>query len=262
MRPKKSLGQNFLIDKNKIREIVNAIPQKEISTIVEVGPGKGAITISLIEASKEVIAIEIDLDMVNLLNETINSNNFELIHRNVLDLTWDEILKGKSNIQFVSNLPYYISTKIMFKVAQDKRFDSMSVMLQKELVDRIFSKTNNKSYGRLTVAIGSIFTLEKRINVSAGCFYPKPKVDSGFIILKRKEFFDFDIKDYLHFIKCSFAMKRKTLINSLKTSNYTYYPLVLDFFRKNNIRDNTRSEEVEIDTFMEIYRHILEIKLP
>jgi len=100
----------------------------------------------------------------------------------------------------------------MFKVAYDERFDSMSVMLQKELIDRIFAKLKTKAYGRLTVSIGSLFYLRKKILVPAGCFYPKPKVDSGFIVLERKKI-DFDIDDYLIFIKHAFALKRKTFIN-------------------------------------------------
>ncbi|NQX83130.1 MAG: ribosomal RNA small subunit methyltransferase A [Mycoplasmataceae bacterium] len=252
MNSKKTLGQNFLIDKNKINSIVDSIPFLENSTILEVGPGRGALTKPLVEKAKEVISIEIDENMISVLKKTIIKNNFTLIHKDILDIEWDDVIKNKKSIQFVSNLPYYISTKIMFKVAYDNRFDSMSVMLQKELVDRIFSKTNFKTYGRLTVSIGSLFSLEKKINVPAGCFKPKPKVDSGFIVLKRRKF-NFDIDDYLFFIKCSFAMKRKTLINSLKKSNYEFSDLVLKYLIKNNIKINIRSEEIEIKTFLKIF---------
>jgi len=143
----------------------------------------------------------------------------------------------------------------MFKVAYDERFDSMSVMLQKELIDRIFAKLKTKAYGRLTVSIGSLFYLRKKILVPAGCFYPKPKVDSGFIVLERKKI-DFDIDDYLIFIKHAFALKRKTFINSLKKSNYEKVDKVLDFFKKNDLNLNIRSEEISIDLFLNIYKSL------
>ncbi len=252
-KAKKTLGQNFLVDKNKIKSIVESIPNLNESTILEVGPGKGAITKPLVENAKKVIAIEIDSDMIEILENEISAENFMLINKDVLDVEWDEIINEKRNIQFVSNLPYYISTKIMFKVAKDYRFDSMSVMLQKELVDRIFSKPNNKSYGRLTVAIGSLFNLEKRINVPAGCFSPKPNVDSGFIVLSRRNDINFDIDDYLSFIKHSFSMKRKTFLNSLKMSGFKLVDKVKEYLLENDIKLNIRAEEINIDTFIKIY---------
>lgn len=249
---KKVLGQNFLVDQNKIKLIVNSIPNLKNSTIVEVGPGRGALTKPMVEIAKKVIAIEIDEDMINILNETITKENFHLINKDILDINWDDILKEKNEIQFVSNLPYYISTKIMFKVAQDTRFDSMSIMLQKELVDRIFANINTKMYGRLTVAIGSIFNLEKRINVPAGCFIPKPNVDSGFIVLTRKTI-NFNLENYLLFIKAAFSAKRKTLLNSLKNGNFEKVNEIREYLIKNNIKENVRSEEIEINTFIDMF---------
>lgn len=257
MEAKKQLGQNFLTDPNKINSIVNSIPNLEKSIIVEVGPGRGAITKLLVEKAKEVIAIEIDSDMIEILNNQIKSKNFTLINKDVLDISWNEILLNKTgDIQFVSNLPYYIATKIIFKVAYDNRFKSLSVMLQKELIVRIFAKMNTRSYGRLTVSIGSLFDLEKRIDVPAGCFTPKPNVDSGFIVLKKKEI-DFDIDDYLNFIKHCFAMKRKTLLNSLKKSNFDKVENVLDYLNNNNIPLNIRSEQISIEMFKDIYKNII-----
>ncbi len=252
---KKVLGQNFLTDQNKIKKIVDSIPGLETSTVLEVGPGTGAITKPLSQRAKELIAIEIDEDMIDILNDSIKSDNFTLINKDILNVEWDEVIEGKDNIQFVSNLPYYISTKIMFKVAYDKRFSSMSVMLQKELVDRIFASSNNKLYGRLTVSINSLYELVEKISVPAGCFTPKPNVDSGFIVLKRKET-DFDVDDYLKFIKHSFAMKRKTLLNSLTKSGYPKSDQVKQYLIDNEMNLSIRSEQIEVEDFINIYKYI------
>ncbi len=252
---KKVLGQNFLTDQNKIKAIVDSIPNLETSTVVEVGPGRGAITKPLSERAKELIAIEIDEDMMDILDDAINSETFTLINKDILEVEWDEVIEGKSGIQFVSNLPYYISTKIMFKVAYDERFESMSVMLQKELVDRIFADPKQRLYGRLTVSINSLYDLVKKINVPSGCFNPKPNVDSGFIVLKRKNV-SFNIDDYLKFIKHAFSMKRKTLMNSLNKSGFGKSDKVKEYLELNNINLAIRAEAIPVSTFIDIYEFI------
>ncbi|MFV0473055.1 MAG: 16S rRNA (adenine(1518)-N(6)/adenine(1519)-N(6))-dimethyltransferase RsmA [Pikeienuella sp.] len=256
IKAKKVLGQNFLVDKNKVNKIIDSIPELETSTIVEVGPGTGALTVPLSERAKKLISIELDTDMIQILEDKIKSDNFTLLNNDILDVDFNDILGDIKHVQFVSNLPYYISTKIMFKVAYDLRFDSMSVMLQKELVNRIFAKKNTKEYGRLTVSIGSLFELVTKIDVPATCFKPKPNVDSGFIVLKRKDTNISNIDDYLSFIKASFANKRKTLINSLKNSNFNRLESVQKYLIDHNIKENIRSEEISIDTFIDIYQNI------
>ncbi len=259
MKAKKILGQNFLVDQNKINEIINSIPNLNESIIIEVGPGKGALTKPLLASAKKVIAIEIDEDMIFVLKNDLNSENFELINKDILDINLSKTLRKYEGqaIQFVSNLPYYISTKIMFKFARNENINSMSIMLQKELVDRIFAKHCSKTYGRLTVAIGSLFNLDKKINVPAGCFIPKPNVDSGFIVLSRRNDINFDIDDYLSFIKDAFSMKRKTLLNSLKKSNFDRLERVKEYLVKNNLNLNIRAEEIPVNDFIKIYHFLI-----
>ncbi len=252
---KKNLGQNFLIDQNKINKIISSIPNLNEFTVIEVGPGKGALTTKLVAKALKVIAIEIDLDMINILNQNITNDNFKLIHQNVLEINWNNFLKNETKVQFISNLPYYISTKILFDAIEYNNFEYISVMLQKELVDRIFAKLNSRMYGRLTVAINTFYELTKKIDVSANCFNPKPNVDSSFIVLKRKNI-DLDIKDFLNFIKHSFALKRKTFLNSLLISNFKKVDQVKKYLRDNEINLLVRAEEISVSEFIEIYKNL------
>lgn len=254
INPKKVLGQNFLTDKNKIKEIVDSIPNLENSNVIEVGPGMGSITFPIAEKAKNIKVIEIDKDLIPVLEEK-KTSNMEIINNDILKVDWDDVLEDWNEVNFVSNLPYYISTKIMFKVASEPRFKTMSVMLQKELVDRIFANINTRSYGRLTVAINSIYNLKKKINVPAACFNPKPNVESGFIVLERKEI-DFELDEYLKFIKAAFANKRKTLINSLKNSNFEKVDQVKSILEEKSIDLNARAESIDVETYIDIWKRI------
>ena len=215
---KKNLGQNFLTDKNKVREIISALNLNEDSKVIEVGPGRGALTKDIFEITKNFTVIEIDDDLIDDL-KTYDGMN--VIHDDVLKVNLKELAKDET--VFVSNLPYYISSKILFKVLENKNFVSANVMLQKELVDRIYAEPNTKTYGRLSVAIRTFFDVEKIIKVPKTCFSPAPNVESAFIILKRKEDFTEHRNEYLDFIKVSFAQKRKKWLNSLKNNNFEFY---------------------------------------
>ncbi len=253
MQTKKSLGQNFLTDKNKVKEIIKAIPNLSTTTIFEVGPGKGALTFSLLKEAKKVIALELDENLVSFLKKEITNSNFILLQGDIL--TFDLLTLKDKKLLFISNLPYYISTKIIFKIVLDPRFEYVNIMLQKELVDRILAKPKSRAYGRLSVAINSLFEFETKINVPAECFSPKPKVDSGFIILKRKPI-DFEIEPYLNFIKDCFANKRKKLLNSLKNSNSSYQNAVQNYLIENNLNLNLRAEEISITDFLKMWKEI------
>ncbi len=254
MKAKKSLGQNFLTDKNKINAIVNALPNLADFTVVEVGPGTGAVTKKIVDMAKQIIAIEIDTDMIDILNE-IENNNFKLINEDILKINWEDILPKKGNLQFISNLPYYISTKIMFKVALEPRFEYMSIMLQKELVDRIVANPGTRTFGRLSVSVNSLFQLEEKIKVPRGSFSPAPNVDSVFIVLKRKDI-NFDVEKYFNFIKAAFGLKRKTLINSLKKYSPEIVNDVLIELEKRDIKINIRAEQIDVDTYISIFNSI------
>lgn len=257
LKPKKNLGQNFLVDKNKINEIINILPNLKNKTIIEIGPGTGNLTNKLLENSNKVIAIEIDQDMINLIknNQIINKRNLILIHSDILKINLNKLIVNENDVYLISNLPYYISTKIIFEMFKYPKISIFAIMLQKELVDRIFANSNTKKYGRLTIAIGSLFSLEKKINVPKECFKPIPKVDSGFIILKRKKI-NFDYNLFLLFIKDCFAKKRKTLLNSLKITENPYFEFVKLYLIRNKFKLNIRAEQILIEDYLKIWKEI------
>lgn len=249
MQAKKHFGQNFLTDKNKVNEIINSLGLDKDTKVIEVGPGMGALTYDIAERVKSIIAIEIDPDMVAILNE---SETLKVLESDVLEVDFKEMVKEET--QFISNLPYYISSKILFKVLEHNLFTKVSVMMQKELVDRIYADYNNKEYGRLSVAIRSFFDVEKIIKVPRNCFTPAPNVESAFIILNRVDNNIEDRRAYLTFIKHSFAQKRKKWLNSLKNMNSAYYEKAKVWIEENGKSESIRAEQINVDEFIQMWK--------
>lgn len=260
---KKNLGQNFLIDKNKIKQIILFFDNIKVSSkntnvykILEVGPGSGALTSFLDSDDKnEVIAIEIDNELIPILNEK-NFKRTKIINEDFLKVDLNNIYNENDEINFISNLPYYISTKIIFNILNDLRFKTISIMMQKELGERIFSKHGNKTYGRISVAIQTFFKFEKKIVIPKTQFKPQPKVDSVFLTFTRKNNTVIEIEEYLYFIKCCFANKRKTLLNSLKNTNYSYIEKVIEFLEEEKINLKIRAEDISVEIYINIWNYI------
>lgn len=252
---KKSLGQNFLVDKNKIREIIKVIPNiNDKNVFLELGPGKGALTKEILLKGNQLIAIEIDKELIDYLKNNLDNKNLYLIHDDFLKIDLEKLLKKYKEVNFVSNLPYYISTKIIFKILQIDKINNLSIMLQKEIVDRIEAKPKTKSYGRLSVSINTFFSIKKVIKVSKNSFFPSPKIDSKFIVLEKRNI-NIDKEKYLAFIKQAFANKRKTLLNSLK-ANETFFEKIKEFIIKENLDPKVRAEEISINTFLSMWDYI------
>lgn len=251
-KAKKQLGQNFLTDTNKVNEIVKSLHIAN-KHVLEIGPGYGAMTLPMSKVAKTITAFEIDKDVIDFFEEN-KVSNLELIHQDFLKTT---DLDRFNDYVFVSNLPYYISTKILFRVIDETTIKSVNVMLQKELITRIISIHNKKTYGRLSVMIQSLFDITSKISVPSQCFTPSPKVESGFISLSRKE--DSDIsstKDYSAFVAACFKSKRKTLLNSLKDASFTKVNLVKAYLELNDYKDNIRAEQLAPNEFIEIYKKL------
>lgn len=264
---KKSLGQNFLTDGNYIRKIVDALDLRKNELVIEIGPGRGALTEHLIEKAGKVIAVELDSDLIPVLNETFGRNeNFQLIESDALKIDFSKLAKTEdqnSKAKLVANLPYYISTAILQHLATYREnFSELVLMLQKEVVERITAEPGNSERGFLTVLIESFFESEKLFDVSPNAFRPAPKVWSAVVKLTPKEnsFTDFETeKLFKETISACFAQKRKTISNNLK--NYLKDKNETDKVLTNSeIEQNRRAETLSVEEWKRIVSEIKTIR--
>jgi 16S rRNA (adenine1518-N6/adenine1519-N6)-dimethyltransferase len=221
IRARKRFGQHFLHDPGVLRRIVDAIDPVAGERIVEIGPGRGALTLPLLERCGRVEAIEIDRDLATLLVARAQGQGELLIHRaDVLDVDIRDLHGGGAKLRVCGNLPYNISTPLLFHllVSRDVIAD-MHFMLQKEVVDRIVAPPGGKSYGRLTVMLAAACSAEALFRVGRGAFQPPPAVDSTVVRLVPHAGEPFPLPDPARFarlVAAAFSMRRKTLRNSLR----------------------------------------------
>ena len=225
IRLTKSLGQNFLTDINIVKKIVDSADVTEDDVIIEVGPGIGTMTLELAKRAKKVIAIEIDKRLIPVLEDSLsNFSNVQIINMDVMKVDINAIISENegSNIKIVANLPYYITTPIIMKFLEEEtNVDIMVFMIQKEVAQRIVAQPGSKDYGSLSVAVQYYSKPEKVFDVSPHCFVPQPDVDSTVIKLvinKQPPVELLDKSMFFKTVKCSFAQRRKTLINALYNS--------------------------------------------
>ena len=220
IKAKKSLGQNFLIDKNIIKSIVNVGDIKKNNVILEVGPGTGNLTEYILKKKpKKIFVIEKDSNLVNLLNGKF-SDKINILNRDILKFDLNNISKEK--IIIFGNLPYNISTKILTQwittPEKFKCYKKLILMFQKEVADRILAKTNSRNYGRLSIISNWRLNIKKEFNISPQCFFPKPKVDSTLLsFVPKKEFYYIKNPENLEKItRIFFNQRRKMIKNPLR----------------------------------------------
>ena len=252
---KKNLGQNFLQDKNIIDKIVNAPDYGDNNLVIEIGPGAGALTKELLKKVDRAILYEVDTRLEKILNKELSTFvNYELIFDDFLnrDVNKDISEYDFDNLYIVANLPYYITTPIITKIINDKiPTNEIVIMIQKEVADRFSAKPGSKEYGQITVFLNYFFDIDNVCNVSKNCFFPKPKVDSAVIKMKRKESNDY-IKNFDVFnrlVKDSFRFKRKTIKNNLVGYDLD---IINNILTKYGFDINTRSENIPYNVFVEI----------
>ncbi len=209
-------SQNFLIDDTKIDEIINSLPLNDIEQIVEIGPGLGSLTSKLITLGKEVVAIDVDRDMINVLSKEFNeAKNLKIIQENFLNT--DLNVFHVKHVSYIGNLPYSITSKIIKKVVSDDEFVSFNFMVQKELVSKLIFKESSTNNNALSTYIALRGDLHIVTELNPGMFYPPPKVYSTFLRFDLKN--NFYNSDAYKVIEDVFKTPRKNIMNNIKNSS-------------------------------------------
>lgn len=256
MDPKKKFGQNFITDTNLINKIVSS-SKIDDKNVIEVGPGRGALTKELAKRAKMVIAYEIDKDLTIYLDELVrNNDNLEVIYKDFLSIDF----KSDKKWELIGNLPYYITTPILFKFLENNVYNSATIMVQKEVGERLISKPNSKKYNALSVIVQYLTNVERVANVSKKLFFPVPKVDSVVIRLEKKNNREIPLEkeqDFLRFVKACFTQKRKTLANNLTESYNQNKEAINALLRVNQFIESVRAEQLSLNDFINLFNQII-----
>lgn len=251
----KAYGQNFIFDKNFLRSIVEDIEND--SNILEIGPGAGTLTSILCEKAKHIACFEIDKNLKPILEENLqNFSNYEIIWGDILKFTMEEIESYfDSQYEMVANLPYYITTPIIFKFLENAtKLKSMTIMVQYEVAERLVAKAGTKEYGAITPAIDYRANAKIIKKVNRNMFTPAPNVDSAIVridFVKNK----FDISDTKVLddtIKAVFAMRRKTIENNLKSYFKLSGDIIKEILEKANISPSLRGEKLTTEELVKL----------
>ncbi|RMC40152.1 16S rRNA (adenine(1518)-N(6)/adenine(1519)-N(6))-dimethyltransferase RsmA [Lactobacillus sp. ESL0233] len=270
LRAKKNLGQNFLVDLDALEGIVQAAEIKSNDQVIEIGPGIGSLTEQLLLAGAKVFAYEVDETLPEILQNELPAKingvpikeRFKLMIKDILkaDFATDlaDFFDLTQPVKVVANLPYYITTPIIFFLNDTKlNFSSLTLMMQKEVAERLSAHPATKEYGPLTISVQTQMKVNLALQVKSKSFIPRPKVDSSVVVLQPlpKKTDVGNIKHFNWVVKCCFAQRRKTLNNNLKT-------LIPNTFQREALISNlgvdlhTRPEQLTIDQFVDLARAI------
>ena len=262
----KKFGQNFLIDSNILESIVSAADITKDDFVLEIGPGIGTMTQYLCEAARQVVAVEIDKMLIPILKDTLSEyDNVEVINQDVLKLDIKALAQEKNNgkpIKVVANLPYYITTPIIMKLLEEKLdIQSITVMIQKEVADRLIEIPGGKNTGAITHTVYYYCESEKIMEVPNSSFIPEPEVTSEVIKLKLRDKPAVEIENpkvMFMIIKSAFMQRRKTLLNALTNAKvFLNKEEGLKILKKVNLNENVRAEELSIQDFANLTKNIV-----
>lgn len=253
----KSYGQNFLINQNIIDSIIEKANVNKNDLIIEIGPGLGSLTSPLLENAGKVICIELDPKMITILKDRFSLyENFELINKDVLKVDLKELINSNSQFKsakVVANLPYYITTPIIMKLLEDKlNLESITVMVQKEVAERLAEEPGSKDTGAITYSINYYTNPQIVLDVPKDCFLPSPKVDSAVIkldVLKEPKIKLLDESLFFKVVKYAFLQKRKTLINSISSSGLVDKMFLEKMLNDLKIDVRVRAEQLTLEQF-------------
>ena len=266
----KKFGQNFLIDSNVLESIIRGAEITKDDFVLEIGPGIGTMTQYLCEAARQVVAVEIDKMVIPILEDTLSEyDNVEVINQDVLKVDIKSLAEEKNNgkpIKVVANLPYYITTPIIMGLFESGvPIDSITIMVQKEVADRMQTGPGSKDYGALSLAVQYYATAKVILNVSATCFMPRPNVDSAVIKLTRHKEPTVNVADeklMFKIIRASFNQRRKTLVNGLKNSPELSFSKeqIVKAIEKIGKPETIRGEALTLEEFAELANAFTELK--
>ena len=264
IKANKSLGQNFLISEEVVNKIVESSNITKKDLVIEIGPGLGTLTKELLDSANKVICVELDKRMVEILKDRFKLySNFELLNQDILKTDLKNIIEKEKqskeieNVKIVANLPYYITTPIIMKLLEEKLdLESITVMIQKEVADRLTAIPGGKNTGAITYSVYYYAEAKEIMEVPSYSFIPEPEVTSEVIQLKvRKELKVKTQNEKMMFkiIKNSFTQRRKTLLNALtNTKIFKEKNTGIEILKKLNISENARAEELTLEQFAQI----------
>jgi 16S rRNA (adenine1518-N6/adenine1519-N6)-dimethyltransferase len=255
---KKRLGQHFLVDPNILNKVVRAAQVGREDVVLEVGPGLGQMTLALARSARRVIAIEIDATLVEILKKKLtNLPNVEVIKSDVLKVDFESLFKEEGRrVKVVANLPYQISTPLLFRFMESKEvFSTLTLMLQKEVAARMAAAPGGKEYGPLSIFVQVYLDASVRFFIKASAFFPPPKVDSAVVHMVWKEKPRVKSQDEAWFkkvVKACFGYRRKTLVNALKHSELPLPESVESKMEAVEIDPRRRPETLAIEEFVRL----------
>ena len=269
IKANKSLGQNFLISNEVVEKIVDCSNISKDDLVIEIGPGLGTLTKELLEKAGKVVAIELDKKMLSILKDRFSLyHNFSLINKDVLKVDLNQLIKeekeknGFKRAKIVANLPYYITTPIIMKLLEEKLdLESITVMIQKEVADRLVAIPGEKDTGAITYSVYYYSEAESVLEVPNNSFIPEPEVTSKVIKLNIRKETPVEVKSrkvMFRIIKCAFMQRRKTLLNALVNAKvFLNKEEGLKILKELNLDENIRAEKLNLQNFADITNKIL-----
>ena len=255
----KSLGQNFLIDGNVVRKIVQESNINKNDYVLEIGPGMGTLTEELALNAKKVVAVELDKKLLPILDESLEGyDNVEIVYGDILKTHVKKLIEEKLEggpVKLVANLPYYVTTPIIGKLLEeDLNLESISVMVQKEVALRMSAGPGSKDYGALSIFVNFYSNPRIVVKVPKTVFMPQPKIDSAVIKLElKKDLPDIDREKFFKIVKAAFSKRRKTIINALSTYGFDIdKEIIKNALVESGIRPDERAENISIEDFIKL----------
>lgn len=271
IKMKKSLGQNFLVEPSILDKMIQTSDITKNTTVIEIGPGIGALTEFLALSAKEVIAFEIDPRFVKILSNTLSEyENVKVVHEDILKVNFNDLefdyLKDAEDLIVVANLPYYITTPIIMHLLDtDLPFNRLAMMMQKEVAERMTAEVGTKAYNSLTIAIQNKMEATISFIVPKSVFIPKPNVDSAVLMLRRREKALVEVenpREFEKFIQMAFTQRRKTIWNNVRNYYQNGEADQTKFtagFEQAEIDPKRRAETLTVYEFEELFNKLSEI---